>query len=47
MDKVNFLVRNIDKKLWQKFRLLCLKKGESANSFIKKLIKQEITKNKT
>ena len=41
---VTFLIRYIDREIWQKFRMICLEKGKSANQYIKELIAKEVKK---
>ncbi len=38
------MVRNIDEKIWHKFRMKCLEKKVSANQKIKELIKAWVKK---
>jgi len=43
MDKtIPVLIRNVDKKLWLAFRVLCLQQGKTATSKLKEMIKKAV-----
>lgn len=41
-DKIDILIRAVDRRIWHEFKMLCMAQGTDASKKLRSMIKQEV-----